>query len=212
MKVSVIIPTKDEPLVEKLVNEIRKKISCEIIIVDKSREKKKIKKAKVIFQKSNGLGNAILEGLKHAKGKIIVVMDADFSHNPRYIPKLVEEIKRGYDLAIASRYVDGGKNKDRILRRIVSKIFCLLASFTLFLRQKDNMSGFFAIRKEVFKKFKLNPIGFKILLEILFKGKNLKVIEVPIHFYPRKAGKEKGGIKEGFKLLRYILKLRFKLT
>ncbi len=208
MKVSVIIPTKDEPLVEKLVREVKKKISCEIIIVDKSKERREVKGAKVIFQKSDGLGNAVLEGVEHAKGEIIVVMDADFSHHPKYIPRLLEKIERGYDVVIGSRYIRGGKNKDRVLRKIVSKFFCFLASVILFLKQKDNMSGFFAVRKEVFKKINLKPIGFKILLGILYNGKNLKIAEVPICFYPRKAGKEKGGIKEGIKLLRYILKLK----
>jgi len=75
------------------------------------------------------------------------------------------------------------------------------------------MSGFAAMRREVFEKIKLRPIGLKIILEILLKVKklNYRIAEVPIVFNPRVAGKEKGGIKEGLKLLRYLTELRFKL-
>jgi dolichol-phosphate mannosyltransferase len=80
------------------------------------------------------------------------------------------------------------------------------------LKIKDNMSGFAAVRREVYEKVKLNPIGFKINTELLYKAKKFgfKTTEVPIIFEERKFGKSKGTLKEGLKTLKYILELRFR--
>jgi dolichol-phosphate mannosyltransferase len=214
-KVSIIIPTKNEPYIQELVERIHKTLSKfdhEIIVVDKSEIIPKIKGAKVIRQKTDGLGNAILEGIRLAKGNIIVTMDGDGSHRPEDLPKLIEKTKE-YDIVIGSKYVKGGKTKDKLHRILISKAYCLLASFVLGLKIKDSMSGFAAVRKEVYKKIKLNPIGFKINTELLYKAKKFgfKVTEVPIIFEKRKAGKSKGTIKEGFRALRFILELKLGL-
>jgi dolichol-phosphate mannosyltransferase len=210
-KVSVILPTKNEPYVQTLINKIHKtlkKFNHEIIVVDKSDKIPTISNAKLVLQKSDGLGKAIIEGLKYSKGDIIVTMDADGSHRPKDIPKLLEKIKN-YDIVIGSRHMKGG-TMNGTFRKIVSKIFCLFAAFVLRLKIKDSMSGFSVIKREVYERIKPNPIGFKINLEILWKAKKFgfKSIEVPIKFLRRKAGKPKGGIKEGLKTLLFILKLR----
>ncbi|MCS7106373.1 MAG: glycosyltransferase [Candidatus Aenigmarchaeota archaeon] len=214
-KVSIIIPTKEEPYIQELVRRIHKVLSgfdFEIIVVDKSKVTPKIKGAKVIKQKSNGLGNAILEGLKVAKGDIIVTMDGDGSHRPEDLLKLLEKAKE-YDIVIGSKYVKGGKTKDKLYRILISRVYCWFASLVLGLKIRDNMSGFAAIRREVFNKVKLNPRGFKINTEILYKTKKfgLKVAEVPIIFEQRKLGKSKGTLKEGIRTLRFILELKFGL-
>ncbi|MEM5794336.1 MAG: glycosyltransferase [Candidatus Aenigmatarchaeota archaeon] len=214
-KVSIIIPTKEEPYIQELVNRIYKTLSgfdFEIIIVDKSKVTPKLKGARVIKQKSNGLGNAILEGLKLAKGEIIVTMDGDGSHRPEDLPKLIEKAKE-YDIVIGSKYVKGGKTEDKLYRIFISRVYCLFASLILGLKIKDNMSGFAAIRREVFEKIKLNPRGFKINTEILYKAKKFgfKTTEVPIIFEQRKLGKSKGTFREGFRTLRFILELKLGL-
>jgi dolichol-phosphate mannosyltransferase len=81
------------------------------------------------------------------------------------------------------------------------------------LKIKDNMSGFAAVRREVYEKVKLNPIGFKINTELLYKAKKFgfKATEVPIIFEERKFGKSKGTLKEGLRTLRFILELKFGL-
>jgi dolichol-phosphate mannosyltransferase len=212
MKVSIIIPTKNEPHVQELVDKIHRVISNldhEIIVVDKSDVAPKLKGAKVIRQKSNGLGKAFLEGLKLVKGEIVVLMDGDGSHRPEDLPKLIEKTKN-YDIVIGSRYVKGGKTKDKFYRILVSRFYCFLTSLVLGLKIKDNMSGFAAVRAEVYEKIKLNPIGFKINTELLYKAKklDLKITEVPIIFEKRRFGKSKGTLKEGLKTLNFILKLR----
>lgn len=213
-KVSIIIPTKEEPYIQELVRRINKTLSgvdFEVIVVDKSKITPKVKGAKVIKQKTDGLGNAVLEGLEMAKGDVIVTMDGDGSHRPDDLPKLIEKSKE-YDIVIGSKYVKGGETKDKLYRILISRIYCFLASIILGLKVKDNMSGFAAIKRDVYKKIKLNPRGFKINTEILYKAKKFgfKVTEVPIVFEQRKLGKSKGTLKEGFRTLRFILELKLR--
>ncbi|MGC8812097.1 MAG: glycosyltransferase [Candidatus Aenigmatarchaeota archaeon] len=214
-KVSIIIPTKEEPYIQELVKRIHKTLSGlshEIIIVDKSKVTPRIKGAKVIKQKTDGLGNAILEGLEVAKSNLIITMDGDGSHRPEDLPKLIEKIK-DYDIVIGSKYVKGGKTEDKLYRILISRVYCLFASLILGLKVKDSMSGFAAVRREVYEKVKPNPRGFKINTELLYKAKKFgfKVVEVPIVFEPRRLGKSKGTFKEGIRTFRFILELRLGL-
>lgn len=213
--ISIIIPTKNEPYIQELVKKIHKTLSRfkhEIIIVDKSDVRPKVKGAKIIRQKSDGLGKAVLEGLESVKGNIVVVMDGDGSHRPEDLPKLIEKTKE-YDIVIGSKYVKGGKTKDKLYRILISRVYCLIASLVLGLKVKDNMSGFAAVRKEVYDKIKLNPRGFKINTELLYKAKKFgfKITEVPIVFEQRKLGKSKGTLREGIRTLRFILELKLGL-
>ncbi|MEM5829230.1 MAG: glycosyltransferase [Candidatus Aenigmatarchaeota archaeon] len=216
MRVSIVIPTKNEPYIQKLVGRIHRALSTlskEIIVVDKSDVAPKVKGAKLIRQKSDGLGKAVLEGVEFAKGDVIVLMDGDGSHRPEDLSKLIEKTK-DYDIVIGSRYTKGGKTKDKFYRVLISRIFCLITSLVLGLKIKDSMSGFSAVRRSVYKKIKLNPKGFKINTEILYKAKkiDLKTTEVPIVFEKRKLGKSKGTLKEGIRTLRFIFELKFGLN
>jgi dolichol-phosphate mannosyltransferase len=212
MKISVLIPTKNEPLIDELTNEIHKTLrdfDHEIIVIDKSNIPPKITNAKLIVQLSDGLGKAVVEGLAHATGDIIVTMDGDFSHDPKDLPRLIEKTKE-YDIVIGSRFVNGGVTEDETHRKFISKIFRILASFILKLEIEDSMSGFAAIKRKVYDNLKLNPVGYKINMEILYKGKKLgfKATEVPILFHKRKAGKSKAKFKEALRTLIFIFKLK----
>ncbi len=215
MKISVILPTKNEPLINDIIEEIRdvlRNYKYEILVIDKSDKKPKIKKAKLFLQKSNGLGNAILEGIGYSTGDVIVVMDSDFSHNPKDIPKLLKKIKNN-DIVIASRYVKGAKSKDSVFRYITSRFFCFLSNIILDLGLKDTMSGFIVIKRKVYDSIQLNPRGYKINMETIYKAKQkgFKVCEVPTIFYKRKAGKSNAGIKEAMRTIIFIFELKLKL-
>ena len=220
MKVSILIPTKNEPLINKLIEDVHrilKNIRHEIIIIDKSDILPKINNAKLVIQKSNGLGKAVLEGLSHSNGDVIVTMDGDFSHDPKDLLGLVKKIN-GYDIAIGSRFVSGGKTEDETHRKFVSYIFRKIASSTLGLGIEDSMSGFIAVKRHIYQDLDLDPIGYKINMEIMYKAKkrNCKICEVPIKFHKTKAGKSKAGIafsgfKEGFRTLRYVFELKLGL-
>ena len=175
MKISVLIPTKNEPLINELTektHQVLKDFKHEIVVIDKSNVTPKIKDAKLVIQKSDGLGKAVLEGLLHATGDIIVIMDGDFSHNPKDLPKLIEASKN-VDIVIGSRFIAGGKTSDETHRRLISNVYRRFTSFILGLDVKDNMSGFSVIKKKVYDTLKLNPIGYKINLEIVYKSKNM---------------------------------------
>jgi dolichol-phosphate mannosyltransferase len=207
--ISVLIPVKNEPYIYTLVKKIHKvlKMKHEIIVIDKSDFLPEISGAKVIRQRSDGLGNAVLEGLEYAKGDIIVVMDGDGSHRPEDIPKLIDALKQA-DVVIGSRFISGGKTKDFNHRKLISLIFRKFASLILDLRIEDAMSGFAVFRKEVVQNLKLKPLGYKIIMEIVFKSKDYRICEIPIIFEGRKCGKSKTSILEVFRILIYIFELR----
>jgi len=210
--ISILIPIKNEPYIQELVERIHKilKMEHEIIVIDKSDFLPNVSGAELISQKSDGLGNAVIEGLQHAKGKIIIVMDGDGSHRPEDIPKLLEKIN-GFDIVIGSRFITGGKTEDPEHRKIISLIFRKVASLILNLKIEDSMSGFAVFKKEVYKSLELKPLGYKINMEMMYKGKGYKICEVPIIFEKRKAGEAKSGVGEAFRILRYIFELRLGL-
>lgn len=138
-----------------------------------------------------GLASAVLEGFRISKGTILGVMDADLSHPPERIPDLIEPIiGREADFTIGSRYVAGGKIEEwPWKRRMASRIASMMPRS--FLKVKDPLSGFFFVRRDVIKGVHLNPLGFKIGLEIIAKGRYQNVVEIPIVFRDRKCGKSK---------------------
>jgi len=215
MKTSIIIPIKNEPYIHELIKRIHKELkgyNYEIIVIDKSDVTPRITNAKLVKQMSRGLGKAVLEGLVYAEGDVVVLMDGDGSHRPEDVSKLLKKIN-GYDIVIGSRFVPGGKTKDKTHRRIISWVYRKFASFVLGLDVKDSMSGFSVVKREVYDNLNLNPLGYKINTEILFKGKKAgyKICEVPIVFEERKYGRSKAGVKEGFRILRYVLELKLGL-
>lgn len=214
MKLSIIIPIKDEPYIQTLIDKIhdllrKHKISYEIIVVDKSRHIEKIENARHMIQKSNELGNAILEGVKHSIGDFILTMDGDGSHRPEDLIKFVKKMD-WYDIIVGSRFVKDGEVHSDPFRIIVSKIYCTIASILLDISVKDNMSGFVATKRKIYETINPNPRGFKINAEVLFKAKKFgfKSVEIPIKFLKRKGGKQKSGAMEGLRTLLYLLELK----
>jgi dolichol-phosphate mannosyltransferase len=142
-----------------------------------------------------GLVSAVLEGVAVSKGQYILVMDADFSHSPDVIPKMVSNLETSdVDIVVASRYVEGGSITGwPFKRRLISKGAVKIAKYGLRInkRVRDPTSGFFALRREVMEDIKINTEGYKILLEILVKANEAKVKEIPYTFTNRRAGKSK---------------------
>jgi dolichol-phosphate mannosyltransferase len=221
--VSIVIPTYNEKEnVEILIPKIfeilkRNRMKVEVIIVDdnspdgtgKIAEKMKSKhRVKVIHRKKKlGLSSAVLEGFRKAEGEIIGVMDADLSHSPENIPKLVKPIvSNESDIVVASRHVEGGKVKDwPFSRRLISKVGTFLAKFLT--NVKDPGSGFFFFKSSVIEGKELNPIGFKMGLEVLVKGEYSKTKEIPYTFVNREIGESKLNSKEYLKYIKHLIKL-----
>jgi len=124
-------------------------------------------------------------------------MDSDFSHPPQIIPKLIESVKKyKFDIAVASRYIKGGNIQGWSLKRkIMSKFATLIAKKGLGITAKDPMSGFFAFKKNILNGLNIDAIGYKILLEILVKTKNVTITEIPYTFQDRELGSSKLNLK-----------------
>jgi dolichol-phosphate mannosyltransferase len=167
-----------------------------------SLEEKNIYVIHVIIRKEkNGLIPAILEGVRFSQGNYILVMDADFSHPPELIPNMLEKILTDSNsIVIASRYVETGAIVGwPFRRRIISKCAAIIAKIGLRVNNvTDPMSGFFVVPRSLLEHLKIDTKGYKILLEILVKTKNMPIHEVPYTFTDRKSGKSKMGFNVVF--------------
>jgi dolichol-phosphate mannosyltransferase len=138
----------------------------------------------------HGLSSAVLEGVGMARAPVVCVMDADLSHPPEAVPLLYFEVVSGADIAVGSRLVGGGGVEDWPLgRRLISKGATLLARPLTPVH--DPMSGFFCFRRSIISGARLEPEGYKILLEILARCDIVRAVEVPYVFRDRRFGKSK---------------------
>lgn len=223
-RISVVIPTYNErENLSKLIPELfkifsRNDLRGELIIVDDNSPDGSAEVVRslqtpypdlrlVVRSGKLGLSSAVLAGFSEASGSILGVMDADFSHPLDAIPALVAPILRGEaDISVGSRYVSGGSIRNwPLLRRITSRGAILLARPLTSVH--DPVSGFFFFRREVIDGVSLNPVGFKILLEILVRGRYSSVKEIPITFVDREGGKSKLNLKEYLFYVRHCLRL-----
>lgn len=163
----------------------------------------------IVRTTERGLSSAVLEGMRQSKGAVLLVMDADLSHPPAKIPELVAALESpGTDFVVGSRYVKGATTEEAwgVFRWINSKVATLLARPLT--RVADPMAGFFALRRTTFEGAEtLNPVGYKIALELMVKCGCTSVREVPIHFADRKRGQSKLTLAEQWKYLRHLRRL-----
>jgi len=140
-------------------------------------------------------------------------MDADLSHNPKAIPKLVKKMREGYDVVVGSRYVKGGRIENwPNHRKIISKGANLLAKVSTGLKINDMTSGFRAYRLSILESLDLSEIqsdGYAFQVETLFHSKqvNSKITESPITFRGRKEGASKLGGQSIFEFFRILVEI-----
>ena len=153
----------------------------------------------LIRKKRRGRGAGGIDGFKAAlelRPDYVVEMDGDFSHQPRFIPDLVQAMKN-CDVAIGSRFIKGGKDADRgFHRRLLTTLVRRFLGRRFRFPIKDATSGFRCFRKEVLERIDLDDmisVGPSIVLEVLYKASLLgfRISEVPIEFVDRKLGKTK---------------------
>jgi dolichol-phosphate mannosyltransferase len=153
-----------------------------------------------------GLSSGVIDGWKFARPESVAVgaMDADFSHDPNVLPKMIAALANGeYDLAIGSRYIAGGGIENWPLKRkITSRVAIALAAPLTPIR--DITSGFLLVRRSAIDGVDLDPIGFKIGLEVIAKAKYSRAIEVPYVFTDRVAGTSKLNQREIINYLRQL--------
>lgn len=227
-EVSVIVPTYREAenlplLVPRVAASLREaERRFEIVVVDDSSPDRTPEVCRelslqhplrlVVRRGERGLASAVLRGVEEARGELIVVMDADLSHPPERIPALLRALEEGADFALGSRYVAGGGIEQGWgpLRSMNSVIATALAWPLTSVR--DPMSGFFAVRRETVETAeRLDPLGYKIGLELMVRCDCRAIEEVPIHFGKRRHGESKLDLGERWLYLRHLGRLyRFK--
>src|SRR5215211_3867255 len=211
LPLSIVVLTYNESkkniikILDSIAKALPANIAAEIIVVDDNSpvgtgdiasryaEKSQLHVKVVRRPVKLGLSSAILAGVQSACEDIVVVMDGDFSHPPQTIPHMLEELQNPKcDIVVASRYIKGGSVvgwpfKCRLMSRGATKI----AQGALGIQVKDPMSGFFAFRRHMISGVKFDPIGYKMLLEILVKARGARIKEIPYTFTNRREGTSK---------------------
>lgn len=154
-----------------------------------------------------GLGTAVIAGFEAATGDICGVIDADLSHPPALVPRMLAAIERGdADFVIGSRYIAGGGTKDwGTGRLLMSRAACLLSRPVT--PVVDATSGFFLIRRSIAEGVKIEAGGFKICLELLVRGRATAIAEIPYVFAGRTVGDSKMNLREATGYLKQLLAL-----
>lgn len=167
-----------------------------------------------------GLGSAYVAGFRHALGAgahFVFEMDADFSHDPRYLPYLLQAAETRCDLAIGSRYVQGGGTSDwGFVRQVISRGGNLYAALILWWAIADSTSGYRCYRREVLEALNLDAIssnGYSFQIEMVWRTRQagFRVGETPILFPDRRVGKSKMSRRIVVEALINVWRLRFGL-
>ena len=165
--------------------------------------------------RNSGKGNALKTGFVMAKGKIVVMMDADGSHRPEDIPLLIDPLLNGseVDVVIGSRFNDEtGRNSTTKLHLIGNKIINAMIFFLTGKYVSDSQTGFRAFRREILKRLALWSTKFEIESELTVKmlKDGVRVREVPIRCMKRLRGNSKvSSFRDGFEIFKAILKATF---
>lgn len=220
----VISTLNEEKSIEKLLQELEEinyklqpDYKLEIIVIDDDSDdntvskinkfKQKIKfPIKLIQRKERGLASAVVRGFKESNAELIGVMDADLSHPPELLIEMIKKVK-DFELVIGSRNIKGGKVEDWPFFRKIGSLFCSKLTFLLNVKVKDPLSGFFILQHNVINDIEFNPIGYKILLEVLVKGDYKNLLEIPYTFQNRQVGKSKMNAKVTVDYFRHLLRL-----
>ena len=231
VRLSLIIPTfnesKNVPILVAQLESLLEPVlgeSFELIVVDDDSPDRTWEVAATLAethprlrvvrrQGERGLSTAVIRGWQAARGDVLGVMDADLQHPAEVNLGLLKEIDRGADLATASRHVAGGGLSDwSMIRRLLSRGAQLLGLLILpgvLGRLSDPMSGYFMLRRRVLAGVELDPLGYKILIEVVARGKAPWIGEVGYVFRERVEGESKVTWRLYVQYLGHLLKLRW---
>ena len=229
IQLSLVIPTYDEaPNIERLIRRLHevltaKGVSFELIVVDDDSPDRtwevvaglanELNGLRVIRRVgTSGLATAVICGWSRSRGEILGVIDGDGQHPPEVITSLLEAMDEQTEVAVASRHLDGGGTSDwspvrRLLSRGAQALGLLLLPGTIG-RVTDPMSGYFLVRRRIVAGPGLDPVGYKVLLEVLARGEVQQVAERPYVFLERTKGESKVSAAHYVGYLRHLMRLR----
>ncbi|MFM2063433.1 MAG: hypothetical protein RLZZ507_3103 [Cyanobacteriota bacterium] len=163
-------------------------------------------------QEERGLSSAVIRGWQAATGRILGVIDGDLQHPPEVLLQLLQKIKNGADLALASRHVDGGGVSSwSVIRRFLSRgaqVLGLIILPGVLGRVTDPMSGYFMVRRSAIAGATMNPVGYKILLEVIGRGQVGEIAEAGYVFRERTEGESKVTWKQYVEYIQHLIRLR----
>lgn len=163
-------------------------------------------------QTERGLSTAVIRGWQAATGQVLGVIDGDLQHPPEVLIELLNTIEHGADLAVGSRHIEGGGTSDwGLVRRMLSRGAQLIGLMILphvIGRVSDPMSGYFMVRRAAIAECLMNPLGYKILIEVLGRGNVEEVAEVGYVFQERQEGESKVTWRQYVEYLMHLAKLR----
>jgi dolichol-phosphate mannosyltransferase len=223
LKFSIVVPTYNEAGgIEKLIATLRgvferNDLDGEVVVVDDNspdgtgaivdRLEREGYPVRCLHRPGKmGLSSGVIDGWKFARpdSAALGAMDADFSHDAEVLPRMVRALQDGgYGLAIGSRYVPGGGIENWPKRRIITSRVAIALAQPL-TRIKDITSGYFLVKREALDGVELDPIGFKIGLEVIAKAHYGRALEVPYVFTDRVAGTSKLNQSEIFNYLKQL--------
>ena len=215
--VSIVIPTINEC---ENIKEVLPKLPSfidEIIIVDgcsTDGTREEIKKyrndSKIFIEMEKGKGAALRRGFKEASGDLIIMMDADGSHDPKELSMLIDPVLNGYDVTKASRLLPGGGSDDFTpFRRFGNKMFVIMVNTLYGSSYTDLCYGYRAFKRDALEKLQIRANGFEVETEqsILMIKAGLKIMEVPSFEASRKNGKSGlHSFRDGWKILGVIVR------
>lgn len=206
---SLVVPTYNESAnILGLVEGIHRALgdrSYELIVVDDNSPDGTAARARelsqeypvVVLQRAGklGLASAVVEGWRLARGHVLGVIDADGSHDESLLPDMVDAVSSGQvEMAVGSRYIPGGGMGDwPLYRQLISRVAVALARPICPIH--DLTSGFFVVQRQAIENVALDPVGFKIGLEVMMRGQYRTFCEFPYVFTDRAQGASKLGPK-----------------
>ena len=217
---TLIIPAKnEEDSLPQVLNEI-KDYECNIIIILEESDLKTINSiknfnCKVLYQSEHGYGNALIEGMNSVETDYTCIFNADGSFDPKYLKEMLNLCEENRDFVFASRYMkEGGSDDDTLLTKIGNFIFSMIGNIFFSLNISDILYTFLLGKTDSFKKLDLKSNDFCLCVEIPIKAKRLgmNIIDTPSYERKRIAGVKKvNELKDGFKILTYVVKSFFKM-
>ncbi|MTJ13554.1 glycosyltransferase family 2 protein [Anabaena sp. UHCC 0187] len=227
---SLVIPTyKERDNIKNVVNILSELLdkaipgNYELIIVDDDSPDRTWEVAQSLIsdypqlrvmrrQEERGLSSAVIRGWQAATGRILGVIDGDLQHPPEVLTQLLQKIEEGADLALASRHLDGGGVSSwSVIRRFLSRgaqVLGLVILPGVLGRVTDPMSGYFMVRRSAISGVTLNPVGYKILLEVIGRGQVGEIAEAAYVFRERTEGESKVTWKQYVEYIQHLIRLR----